>query len=112
MTNPGGNKSKEIQTLIQNMEAFNEVTAQLQNSYDELQGRVKKLDLELSDKNDELEKNLAEKERVKNYVNDNKEAITGYIMQMSEYFHNKDKGIEEIKPECPQEIQIELGCME
>jgi ppGpp synthetase/RelA/SpoT-type nucleotidyltranferase len=50
--------------------------------------------------------------KLKNYVNDNKEAITGYIMQMSEYFHNKDKGIEEIKPECPQEIQIELGCME
>ena len=55
MTIPSGNKSKEIQTLIQNMEAFNEVTAQLQNSYDELQERVKKLDLELTDKNEELE---------------------------------------------------------
>ena len=52
MTNPGSNKNEEIQTLIQNMEAFNEVTAQLQNSYDELKSRVKKLDLELSDKND------------------------------------------------------------
>ena len=62
MTNLGGNKNEEIQTLIQNMEAFNEVTTQLQNSYDELQSRVKKLDLELSDKNDELEKNLVEKE--------------------------------------------------
>tara|TARA_R110001599_G_scaffold6599_1_gene32393 strand:- start:1782 stop:3125 length:1344 start_codon:yes stop_codon:yes gene_type:complete len=50
--------------------------------------------------------------KLKNYVNHNKEAITGYIMQMSEYFHNKDKGIEEIKPECPQEIEVELGCME
>ena len=70
MTISGGKKSKEIQTLIQNMEAFNKVTAQLQNSYDELQKRVKKLDLELSDKNEELEKNLAEKERVKNYLND------------------------------------------
>ena len=80
MTNPDSNKSKEIQTLIQNMEAFNEVTAQLQNSYDELQGRVKKLDLELSDKNDELEKNLAEKERVKNYLNDILESQTNGVL--------------------------------
>ncbi len=80
MTNPGGKKSKEIQTLIQNMEAFNEVTAQLQNSYDELQGRVKKLDLELSDKNEELEKNLAEKERVKNYLNDILESQTNGVI--------------------------------
>ena len=80
MTNPDSNKSKEIQTLIQNMEAFNEVTAQLQNSYDELQGRVKKLDLELSYKNDELEKNLAEKERVKNYLNDILESQTNGVL--------------------------------
>ena len=80
MTNPGSEKSKEIQTLIQNMEAFNEVTAQLQNSYDELQERVKKLDLELSDKNDELKQNLAEKERVKNYLNDILESQTNGVL--------------------------------
>ncbi|MBC8282338.1 MAG: PAS domain S-box protein [Nitrospinae bacterium] len=80
MTNPGGNKNNEIQTLIQNMEAFNEVTAQLQNSYDELQSRVKKLDLELSDKNEELKKNLAEKERVKNYLNDILESQTNGVI--------------------------------
>ena len=57
MTISGGKKNKEIQTLIHNMEAFNKVTTQLQNSYDELQKRVKKLDLELSDKNEELKKN-------------------------------------------------------
>ena len=80
MTNPDSEKSKEIQTLIQNMEAFNEVTAQLQNSYDELQGRVKKLDLELSAKNNELKKNLAEKERVKNYLNDILESQTNGVL--------------------------------
>jgi PAS domain S-box-containing protein len=80
MTSPSSEKSKEIQNLIQNMEAFNEVTAQLQNSYDELQGRVKKLDLELSDKNDELKKNLAEKERVKNYLNDILESQTNGVL--------------------------------
>jgi ppGpp synthetase/RelA/SpoT-type nucleotidyltranferase len=50
--------------------------------------------------------------KLRKYVNNNKEAITGYIMQMSEYFHNKDSGINEPRPECPQEIQNELGCME
>jgi len=80
MTNSGGNKNEEIQTLIQNMEAFNEVTTQLQNSYDELKSRVKKLDLELSDKNEELEKNLVEKERVKNYLNDILESQTNGVI--------------------------------
>ena len=80
MTIPDDKKSKEIQTLVQNMEAFNKVTAQLQNSYDELQKRVKKLDLELSDKNEELEKNLAEKERVKNYLNDILESQTNGVI--------------------------------
>ena len=80
MKNLSSEKSKEIQTLIENMEAFNEVTAQLQNSYDELQGRVKKLDLELSNKNDELKKNLVEKERVKNYLNDILESQTNGVL--------------------------------
>jgi PAS domain S-box-containing protein len=80
MKNLSSEKSKEIQTLIENMESFNEVTTQLQNSYDELQERVKKLDLELSDKNDELKKNLAEKERVKNYLNDILESQTNGVL--------------------------------
>ncbi len=62
------------------MEAFNEVTAQLQRSYDELQGRVKQLDHELSDKNEELKKNLVEKERVKNYLNDILESLTNGVI--------------------------------
>ncbi len=97
MKNPGGNKSEEIQTLIQNMEAFNEVTAQLQNSYDELKSRVKKLDLELSDKNEELEKNLLEKERVKNYLNDILESQTNGVIVVDRKViittYNKTAGI-------------------
>ena len=97
MTKPDSTKSEEIQTLIQNMEAFNEVTAQLQNSYDELKGRVKKLDLELSDKNEELKKNLVEKERVKNYLNDILESQTnGVIVVDREVIittYNKTAGI-------------------
>ena len=104
MTNPSGNKSEEIQALIQNMETFNEVTAQLQNSYDELKSRVKRLDLELSDKNEELKKNLAEKERVKNYLNDILESQTNGVIVVDRVgiitTYNKTAGIlTKIKPQ-------------
>lgn len=78
MTNIENNK--DIEALIKNMDAFNEVTAQLQKSYDELQVRIKKLDLELADKNKELEKNLVEKEEVKNYLNDILESLTNGVI--------------------------------
>jgi PAS domain S-box-containing protein len=80
MTNIGKENSKDIDALIKNMEAFNEVTAQLQRSYDDLQVRIKKLDLELEDKNKELEKNLIEKEEVKNYLNDILESLTNGVI--------------------------------
>jgi len=72
--------SKNIEALIKKMEAFNEVAEQLQRSYDELQVRIKKLDLELADKNKELEENLVEKEEVKNYLNDILESLTNGVM--------------------------------
>ena len=53
-TSAGKENSKDIEALIKKMEAFNEVAEQLQRSYDELQVRIKKLDLELEDKNKEL----------------------------------------------------------
>lgn len=62
------------------MAAFNEVTEQLQRSYDDLQVRVKQLDLELADKNSALEKNLIEKEEVKNYLNDILESLTNGVI--------------------------------
>ena len=71
---------KDIEALIKNMAAFNEVTEHLQRSYDELQVRIKKLDLELADKNKELEQNLIEKEEVKNYLNDILESLTNGVM--------------------------------
>ena len=80
MTSADQEKQKDIAALIKNMEAFNEVTGQLQRSYDELQVRVKQLDLELADKNKELEKNLVEKEEVKNYLNDILESLTNGVI--------------------------------
>ena len=80
MTSAGKENSKDIEALIKKMEAFTEVAEQLQRSYDELQVRIKKLDLELADKNKELEKNLVEKEEVKNYLNDILESLTNGVI--------------------------------
>ncbi len=80
MTEVGKENNKDIEALIKNMEAFNEVTEQLQRSYDELQIRVKQLDLELEGKNTELKKNLIEKEEVKNYLNDILESLTNGVI--------------------------------
>ncbi len=72
-----GNKSKEeVEILSQAFQAFNEATQQLQDSYNNLKERVKKLDLELADKNRALENNLKEKEEVKNYLHNILESLT------------------------------------
>ena len=80
MTKISKESKSDIEALIKNMEAFNGVTEQLQRSYDDLQVRVKQLDLELESKNTELEKNLIEKEEVKNYLNDILESLTNGVI--------------------------------
>ena len=47
-------RKKELEILSRAFASFNEATQQLQNSYDNLQQRVQALDLELSQKNEEL----------------------------------------------------------
>ena len=67
---------EELEILSQAFQTFNDATQQLQDSYDDLKARVKLLDLELAKKNQELEKNLTEKEEVKNYLNNILESLT------------------------------------
>ncbi len=67
---------EELEILSQAFQTFNDATQQLQDSYNDLKARVKLLDLELAKKNQELEKNLAEKEEVKNYLNNILESLT------------------------------------
>ena len=67
---------EELEILSQAFQTFNEATQQLQDSYDDLKERVKLLDLALAKKNQELEKNLTEKEEVKNYLNNILESLT------------------------------------
>jgi|TARA_R110000850_G_scaffold135740_1_gene256876 ppGpp synthetase/RelA/SpoT-type nucleotidyltranferase len=49
--------------------------------------------------------------KLKNYVSKNKEMVTNYILGMSEYFHNVDRGDVSEKPDCPEKIEVMMGCM-
>jgi len=49
--------------------------------------------------------------KLKNYVSENKDMVNSYVLGMSEYFHNIDRGDIDERPDCPQQIQIEMGCM-
>ena len=49
--------------------------------------------------------------KLKNYVDKNKEMITNYVLGMSEHFHNLDMGMVEDKPDCPEKIEVVMGCM-
>jgi len=80
MTNTSEKNPKDIEALIKTMRASDEVTAQLQRTYEELHVIIKQLDLELADKNKKLEKNLVEKEEVKNYLNDILESLTNGVI--------------------------------
>jgi PAS domain S-box-containing protein len=95
---------EEVEILSQAFQAFNEATQQLQDSYDDLKERVKKLDLELAKKNEELEKNLTEKEEVKNYLNNILESLTTGVIVLDKNgdittFNKTAGGITGLTPE-------------
>ena len=50
--------------------------------------------------------------KLQNYVKNNADLIQSYILGMSNYYYEKDNGNQTKRPDCPEEIQIELGCME
>ncbi len=49
--------------------------------------------------------------KLKNYVSKNKEMITNYILGMSNYFYDVDRGDVGERPDCPENIQVVMGCM-
>ena len=49
--------------------------------------------------------------KLKNYVSKNKDMVNNYILGMSEYFHNIDRGDTDKRPDCPENIQVVMGCM-
>lgn len=96
-------RKKEIEILSRAFASFNETTQQLQNSYDSLQQRVQALDLELARKNEELERNLAEKDEVKNYLNYILESLTTGVIVVNERgaITTFNKAVGEITGESP-----------
>lgn len=97
-------RRKEIEILSRAFASFNEATLLLQNSYDNLQQRVKDLDLELAEKNKELEKNLKEKDEVKNYLNYILESLTTGVIVINEKgaITTFNKALGEITGEIPE----------
>ncbi|MBI3013842.1 MAG: PAS domain S-box protein [Candidatus Tectomicrobia bacterium] len=74
-------ESSEGKLLAAAFESFTRATETLRRSYGLLQKRVKDLTLELQQKNLELERNLREKEEVKNYLNNILESLqTGVVV--------------------------------
>ncbi len=65
---PDEDESVNLRLLRQGFEAFNQATLKLQTYYRGLETKVDELNHELAQKNKELETNLQEKERVKNYL--------------------------------------------
>jgi|LWDU01.1.fsa_nt_gi ppGpp synthetase/RelA/SpoT-type nucleotidyltranferase len=49
--------------------------------------------------------------KLKNYVSKNKDMVNNYVLGMSEYFHNIDRGDTDKRPDCPEKIEIIMGCM-
>jgi ppGpp synthetase/RelA/SpoT-type nucleotidyltranferase len=49
--------------------------------------------------------------KLKNYMNKNKDMVSNYVLDMSEYFYNLDKGVFDQRPECPEKIEVVIGCM-
>lgn len=62
------NAEENVQLLLQGFEAFNQATLKLQVYYRGLEEKVDELNNELAEKNKELEHNLMERERVKNFL--------------------------------------------
>jgi len=74
-------ESSEGKLLAAAFESFTRATETLRRSYGLLQKQVKDLTLELHQKNLELERNLREKEEVKNYLNNILESLqTGVVV--------------------------------
>jgi PAS domain S-box-containing protein len=66
--------------LKEAFDSFNDATERLQVSYAELEKQVYSLNLELEGKNRELEENLREKEKVKNYLHHILESLSNGVV--------------------------------
>ncbi|MDY6844283.1 MAG: PAS domain S-box protein, partial [Thermodesulfobacteriota bacterium] len=72
---------ENVELLNEAIVSFNTTALQLGEYYSRLRERVSELDIEIREKNEQLQKNLYEKEEVKNYLNNILESLpTGVIV--------------------------------
>ena len=69
--------------LLDTFRSFNDLTGQLRDSYARLQERVRKLDLELAEKNLALEANLKEMAEVKNHLGNILSSLSAGVIVLS-----------------------------
>lgn len=69
-----------IRLLNQSIASFNGAALKFERYYRHLEQRVEELDLELKAKNEELKKNLEEKEEIKNYLRNILESLTTGVL--------------------------------
>ena len=68
--------SDEVRLLTEAIDSFNGAAFRFETYYQHLEKRVKELDIELKEKNKALQKNLKEKEDVKNHLHNILESLT------------------------------------
>ncbi len=71
---------KEYDLLQQTFHDFNNATASLKAAYAKLEHKFENINLELATKNQELEKTIAEKEDMKNYLQNILESLTNGVV--------------------------------
>ncbi|MEE4354476.1 MAG: ATP-binding protein [Desulfatiglans sp.] len=69
-----------VSLLKKAIESFNGAAASFENHYRHLEQRIKKLDIELKRKNEELETNLIEKEEMKDHLNNVLESLASGVI--------------------------------
>jgi len=74
------NGQGKMEMLFQAFNTFNETALKLNEYYQGLEQQVKSLNIELERKNRELEKNLEEKEQVKNYLHNILESLSTGVL--------------------------------
>lgn len=72
--------SPDFQRLLEAFDVFNNASAQLQNSYQELQNEAHRLSKELENTNAELKRSLQEKESVQNYLKNILESLGNGVL--------------------------------
>jgi PAS domain S-box-containing protein len=82
---PENDEEKKAATLLQDaFKVFSEASRQLEVSYDELKEKADKLALELAQTNDELQRQLTEKERISNFLSNILQSTQSGIIVISQ----------------------------